>query len=263
MRCDSRISLSGEERAQQRRGSSCPAWPRACWMPGIERHGRTEERFERHGARNVRGAPEAARVAQRERRDRRVRLRAVDQRQALPWAQATTGASPPAHAACAVAPAVRPRRVQLALADQRQRQMGQRREITARADTALLRHQRVQLRVQHRDQEFGHFRPAPGESLREHVGAEQHHRAHFARRERWSHAGRMAADEIDLELGEAVVRNRDVGELAESGRHAVHDLTARDDRIDDRARPGHPGSCRGRQAHWGAIGDGGDISDRE
>ena len=75
---------------------------------------------------------------ERERGDRGVRLRAVDERDALPSARARP----------ARVPALREHRrrgaralaaAQLALADEREREMRERREIAARADAPLLR----------------------------------------------------------------------------------------------------------------------------
>ncbi len=47
-------------------------------------------------------------------------------------------------------------------------------------------------------------------------------------------AGRVAAHEIDLQLGEPVRRDRDVGQLAEPGRHAVDNLISLHDPRYDR-----------------------------
>ena len=71
-----------------------------------------------------------------------------------------------------------------------------------------------------------------------HVRAQQHHRAHFALGQQIADARRVAAHEIDLQLGEPVGRNRDLGELAEPGRHAVRDgALARRGARRPRARP--------------------------
>ena len=78
------------------------------------------------------------------------------------------------------------------------------------------------------------------ESLRDHVRAQQHHRAHLALGQQRADAGGVASHEIDLQLGEPVERNRDLGELAESGRHAVDDLAALDDVRNDLLSRFHP-----------------------
>ena len=80
---------------------------------------------------------------------------------------------------------------------------------------------------------------APEIALGDHVRAQQHHRADFALREQVADARRMAAHEIHLQLGEAVRRNRDLRQLAESGRHAVRDGTACHE-VDRRPRASSP-----------------------
>ena len=70
-----------------------------------------------------------------------------------------------------------------AFADQRQREMRERREIAARADAALLRDGRIEPGVEHRREQLDQVESRAGESLRDDVRAQQHHRAHFALRE--------------------------------------------------------------------------------
>ena len=71
----------GEQLAQQRRRRRLTELAAHVLNARIERDGRAEQRFERHRAGDVRRAPEPVRVDERERADRGVRLRAVDQRE--------------------------------------------------------------------------------------------------------------------------------------------------------------------------------------
>src|ERR1700687_3620031 len=57
----------------------------------------------------------------------------------------------------------------------------------------------------------------------------------------------MAADEIDLQLGQSVRRNSDVREFAKARRHAVHDLVLLDNGVDDSARSQHALPGLGRE----------------
>ena len=175
------------------------------------------------------------RVDERERGDRGVRLRAVDQRDALPSAPSVDRREAGARAAC---PPRRPLSVAARAASPSpisdEREMRERREIAARADASLLRNRRIQPGVQHAEQQLGELEARAGIALRDHVRAQQHHRAHLALGQQIADAGGMAANEIDLQLGESLRRNRDLGQLAEAGRHAVRDRALGDEVIDDR-----------------------------
>jgi hypothetical protein len=59
--------------------------------------------------------------------------------------------------------------------------------------------------------------------------------------------------EVHLQLAEPLVRDRDVGELAEPGGHAVHDLAPLDDPLDDGASLLHPLARLGRQRDGNTI----------
>ena len=59
-------------------------------------------------------------------------------------------------------------------------------------------------------------------ALRQHVGAKRHHRADGAHRQRIVDARGMAAKEIELELAERVLRDRDFRQRSEAGVDPVH-----------------------------------------
>ena len=90
----------------------------------------------------------------------------------------------------------------LALADEHQREMGQRRQVSARADRSTARHDRVNAGADERQQGVDRGDADAGVTARQHVGAQQHHRAHDAHVERRADAGRVAAQQVDLELVE-------------------------------------------------------------
>ena len=111
--------------------------------------------------------------------------------------------------------------------------MRQRREIAARADRALFRNDRMHTAVEHFAKQLDDFQTDPAESEREHVGAKQHHGAHLRLGKRLANAAGMAADEIELELSQFVLRHVNIGEFTETCVNAVNHGVARDDLFDD------------------------------
>ena len=97
--------------------------------------------------------------------------------------------------------------------------------------------------VEHRRQQLGEVDARARVALRDDVRAKQHHRAHFALGQQIADARRVAPNEIDLQLGEPIRRDRDVGQLAEAGRHAVRDRAAAR-RARRRRRGSRPARCR-------------------
>ena len=143
------------------------------------------------------------------------------------FASSTTGVSPARasasrrrHHACVVADG------RLAFADQHQRQVGERREIAARADRSAARHARVHAR-------FSSARAARASRARM---PEKPFASTFARsaivartardRQRIADAGGMAAEQVELQRAERVVRNARLGERAEAGVDAVDRLVS-------------------------------------
>jgi hypothetical protein len=98
---------------------------------------------------------------------------------------------------------------------------------------------------EHGEEQLGEFGAGARVPAREHVGAQQHHRPHLARRQRRPHAGRVAPHEVALQVAQAPRRDGHVRQLAEAGGDAVHHRAARDEAVDDRARLGHVRACRG------------------
>ena len=180
-----------------------------------------------------------------------IELRAVDERQALLRLE-HDGLEPGAASACAGrhAPALEDA---LALADERERQVGERGEIAARADRALRRDERVDAAVEQRDQALERLEPDAGVALGEHVGAQQHQRARLGLLERRADARGVRAHQVHLQLAQAVVGDADLGEAAEAGGDAVDDVAARDRGVHDlsrgaNGRAGESSSASGRRS---------------
>ena len=99
--------------------------------------------------------------------------------------------------------------------------MRERREVAARADRAAARHERVHAAVEQLDEALERGAANAGEALGEHVRAQRHRRAHRAHRQRLADAGRMAAQQIELQRAERAARNRRLRQRAEAGVDAV------------------------------------------
>ena len=148
--------------------------------------------------------------------------------------------------------------------DQRQGQVGERRQVTGRTQAPLFGHDRVDPGGQHGQQPIDDERPATAVPQGERVGPEQQHRPDDLARERRPDAGGVAHQEVLLELprlGRLDERGR---EVAEAGRHAVHDGTLGDERLDDVTRLLHPlPRARVELDRRAAAGDGLHVGDRE
>ena len=125
----------------------------------------------------------------------------------------------------------------LAFADQHQRQMSQRRQVSARPHAALRRHKRRDLAVQHLAKRVDHDRANAGVSLGKGIGAQQHHGADFRRRERIADPNRMRTHQVHLQLANLVSRNANVAEFADARGDRVRNLIARYQRVYHGARP--------------------------
>jgi hypothetical protein len=154
--------------------------------------------------------------------------------------------------------------MQFALADEREREVGERREVATGTDRSLLRHRRPEIRVEHRAEQIRDLGARPGEAFRNDVRSQQHHRPHFAFREERANTRGVAAHEIHLERGEFVGRNRVFGKFTEACGHAVDDFVARHDSVDDGAAAIHPLDRRlGHRHRHPMLGDGAHILQRE
>ena len=175
-------------------------------QPRLERMIRAAQPVDRQRGGDVGGAREPLGAEQRQRRDRGGRLGAVDEREPFLGARASPAARP---ARASAARAVEHGRIgrrrspwpsPISTSDE----VRERREVAAGADRSAARHDRVDARVERVDQPVERRAPDAGVALREHVGAQRHHRAHRARRQRLADAGRVAAQQVALQLAERV-----------------------------------------------------------
>src|SRR5215475_14539642 len=110
-----------------------------------------------------------------------------------------------------------------ALADEREREMREGRQVSAGADASLLWNLRIEPRIEHRHEQLREVGSRARVALGDDVRAKKHHRAHLALGKQFSDAGGMAAHEIYLQLGEPVDGNRHLGQLTETRRNTVRD----------------------------------------
>ncbi len=203
-----------------------------------ERDVGAEQGLHAHRRDDARGPRQAVRVGQQERPDRAHHLGPVEEGEALlrlegqrlqtGLAQRDQGRHDDAA------------ELDLAATDERERQVGERGEIARRADAALLRHDRVDPAAEEVEEAIDDQRPAAAVAEGEGVRAEQEHRPDDLAREGRPDAGGVAHQDVLLEPGRIRRRDEGRGQVAEPGRHAVHDGSLGDERFDDVARLLHP-----------------------
>ena len=104
--------------------------------------------------------------------------------------------------------------------------------------------------VEHGDEQVEGLGPDAAEALGEDVRPQQHQAAGLRLAQGLAHAGGVAADEVELQLAQAVVGDVDVGEAPEAGGHAVDHAARRPPR---RRRPcarPRPGRAPRRRWRW-------------
>ncbi len=216
------------------------------------------ERLERAGARDVGGGRQRLRLQERERPDREDHLGAVDQRQPFLRLQPEGLDPDPAQGVGRRHP--RAAQPHLPLSDEAERQVRQRRQVAAGADRALLRDDRQEVGVQEVQERLDDPRPHTRVAARQDMGSQQHQGARRLGRERRSDAGAVAADQIQLQRLELIMRDAHVLEVAEAGVDSVDLLAAREDPLHQGVRPLHPPPrIRGEADVGPAAGDRRDL----
>ena len=114
----------------------------------------------------------------------------------------------------------------LPLADERQRQMRERREVTGRPDRAAARHDRQHSAVEEREQQFDRLHACARVAFRQRVRAQEHRRADDLVGVRVADPARVGAKQPKLQLGGLFLRDGDRDEAAEAGVDAVGVLAA-------------------------------------
>ena len=172
-----------------------------------ERDVGSEQRLDRLRRGDRRGPGQAIRVGEQERPERAHQLRPVEERQALlrlerEWLDPglTERNQRRLHLAA---------HLHLAAPDERQREVRERREVAGRPDASLRRDDRVDPRLEEREESLDQDRPAAGVAERERVRPEQQHRPDHVPGQRRADAHRVADEEVLLEL--PGVGRRDVG----------------------------------------------------
>ena len=110
---------------------------------------------------------------------------------------------------------------ELALADQRQRHVGQRCQVARRPHRTLAGHERHEARVGHRQQGVDHHRPHAGMAAGQAGGLQREHQPQHRRAQRFAHAHTVRADQVQLQRGQVGLADAGGGQLAEAGVHAV------------------------------------------
>ena len=176
------------------------------------------------------------------------------------FAASLIGSSPAA--ARASAPRVeRPVEPRPTLADERQREVCERREIAARADRSARGDARQHAAVEALDQQLDRLDARARVTLRERIRTKQHRGAHDVGRIRLPDAARMAAQQPQLQLLDLVVGDRLGHEAPEAGVDAVRVLGCL---VHQRARRPHaPASLVGERDRRAVNGDLPDVVDPE
>jgi hypothetical protein len=86
----------------------------------------------------------------------------------------------------------------LALTDQYECKMGQRRKVSAGTDASTARNDRIDVVVQQITEALGDYWPGSGEAFRKDIGPQEHQCADFSLGKWLVYAGRMAAHKVVL-----------------------------------------------------------------
>ena len=229
--------LAAVQQRAQPRGDLLRAGVRAhAGQALVERHGRALERLQRQRQRHDRDVEQAPRIAHRQPAGRRHEVRAVDERQPLlglerDGLQARAGQRGGPVQALAV-------ELRLALADEHERDVRQRSEVTRGSDRALGGHHRDDAALEHPQQQLDDLLAHPGVPAPQRRRQQREHPAHDLARQRRPGADRVRAHEVELQRRRIVGPDADAGQVADAGADAVDDA-ARGQRGLDHC------SCRG------------------
>ncbi len=240
----------GEERAQVAGADLLPgvgAHPHQALVEGAPR---SLERLQADGAGDVRRGGEARGVAEGEGAERGHVLGAVDEAQALLGGQldgreARRGERlAGGHLAAGEA--------RLALADEGERQVRERRQIAGRAHRPLGRDARRHARVEHRQQRVDDLHAHARVPQRDHLRAQHHHPADLGLAQVGPDAARVAAHQVLLQGAHVALLDARLGEGAEAGVDPVHRgpvVARRGDGVDGAARRAHALARLGTERH--------------
>ena len=178
-----------------------PGWGRAAAMRGSKATSLPREASSGHRSRQIRDLRQAHRARERETADRARHLHAIDQGQPLLGFESHRLEPAPRRSALAGG-LPSPSMEDLALPDQAERQVRERREVSGGSDRPLLGNDGKDVGREQRQERLDRRQADSGMSFCKRVRAEGDHRPDGFRRQRLPDAGRMAPDEIALQLGE-------------------------------------------------------------
>ncbi len=148
----------------------------------------------------------------------------------------------------------------LALADQQRRDVGERRQIAARADRALLRDQRHDVEVEQIDEALEQLEPDAGEAPAERGEPGREHRARRSMGEMGAEAAAVEARELQRQLLDQRARHALRAGIAVAGGDAIDHAVLVEQAVEEGRALGDPAG-EGRvvgEAHRGAL-----LRDRE
>jgi hypothetical protein len=152
----------------------------------------------------------------------------------------------------------------LALADEDERGVRERREVTGGPDAPVHRDDRMDAAVEKVEEEVDGLGPHAGAPGGEGVRAQEEDRPGDVCRQRVADARGVAAQEVVLELHQVRARDPLPGEVAEAGVHAVDRGLALGELGDELRRRAHELLGRAVQGHRRVVpGDGHDVRDGE
>ncbi len=152
----------------------------------------------------------------------------------------------------------------LAFAHHQEGDLAHGREIAAGADRALFADHRGDPGIEHGDQGLGDLGSAARVAVGVDVGSQQHGAADPVLGAGFADPGGVVVDQVFLKLADLLVIQDDLGELADAGVDAVHDLARRDPLFEKRTAVNDPCAGIGVKFDLFAVaGDGHDVLDRE
>src|SRR5215510_620603 len=216
-----------------------------------------QKAFEGHRAREVGDLGQPLRSSDGECPHRAHCLGAVHQRQALLGAQhhrrqARQSQRPRGRMSLLSIPG-------LPLPDQRQRQVGQRSQISRRAHAPPLRDHGYHPAIEHLHRQLQGWELDARVPLGQHVDPKQQQRARLRQRERCSNPGSVGKQQVSLQLAQVALVDADLGQGSEPGVDPVDRLIPLGDRVHQAARANHPLDRRRGQLHLGSAE--GDLED--
>src|SRR5579883_3461472 len=110
--------------------------------------------------------------------------------------------------------------------------MGERRQVSRGADTALRRYPGCHAAGEQFAERIDHDGTHAGVSLGERVGAQQYHGPGFGDTEWLAHADCVRADEVDLQFADLVAGDADIAEFADTGGDGIGNLVIVDEVVD-------------------------------